>query len=200
MNPRAGRVVGAAGLGRQRIAADGRSRSSEDVGVVTDTPPDGFFESHDGLHAKTFVIDVDQNQSLVVTGSANLTTASWTRNVEFDAVLTGPTASCGVSATLQGSDEAPGLRQILEQYTVLAADGIADEAATTAFTLESFHRRLAAGQPMLDVEAVDDERVKATLMLDIPADTLVRRPSGWRRSEGPGETAGDTTRLERVSH
>lgn len=143
---------------------------SEDVDVVTDTPPDGFFESHDGLHAKTFVIDVDQNQSSVVTGSANLTSASWTRNVEFDAVLTGPTASCGVSATLQGSPEAPGLRQIIEEYKVMAADGLADEAATTAFTLESFHRRLAAGQPVLDVETVEDERVRTTLTLDMPDD------------------------------
>ena len=142
----------------------------EDVDDISVAVPDGFFESHDGLHAKTFVIDVDQNQSMVVTGSANLTTASWSRNVEFDAILTGPTASCGVAAILQGSPEAPGLAQILEEYTVTAQEGIADEAATTAFTLEAFHRRLAAGQPDLHVETVEDERVTATLTLDVPAD------------------------------
>jgi hypothetical protein len=143
---------------------------SDDVDTVTETIPDGFFESHDGLHAKTFVVDVEQNQSIVVTGSANLTTASWTRNVEFDAVLTGPTSSCGVRAVLNGSDEAPGLTQILEEYTVTAPEGIADEAAATAFKLEAFHRRLAAGQPVLHVEPMDDERVGATLTLDVPTD------------------------------
>ncbi|OBI55661.1 hypothetical protein A5667_23165 [Mycolicibacterium fortuitum] len=143
---------------------------SEDVDTVTEAVPDGFFESHDGLHAKTFVVDLEQNQSMVVTGSANLTTASWTRNVEFDAILTGPTSSCGVLAGLNGSAEAPGLTQILEEYSVTAEEGIADEAATTAFMLESFHRRLAAGRPVLDVETMDDERVAATLTLDVPVD------------------------------
>lgn len=142
----------------------------EDVDDISTAVPDGFFESHDGLHAKTYVIDHVQNQSLVVTGSANLTTASWNRNVEFDAVLTGPTASCGVTAILHGSPEAPGLAQILEGYTVAAQEGIPDDAATTAFTLEAFHRQLAAGRPGLHVEIVDDERVTATLTLDVPAD------------------------------
>ncbi len=141
---------------------------SEDLDDVTSAVPDGFSESHDGLHAKTFVIDVDENQSVIITGSANLTTASWSRNVEFDAALTGPTATCGVSAILNGWPEAPGLAQILEEYAVLAQEGIADEAATTAFILESFHRKLAAGLPVLHVETVDDERVTATLTLDIP--------------------------------
>lgn len=141
---------------------------SDDLADITKAVPDGFQESHDGLHAKTFVIDVDQNQSVVVTGSANLTTASWSRNIEFDAVLTGPTAACGVSAILNGSPEAPGLAQILEEYTVLAQEGIADDAAATAFELEAFHRELAAGLPVLHVETVDDDRVSATLTLDIP--------------------------------
>jgi hypothetical protein len=142
----------------------------EDIDDVSKAVSDGFFESHDGLHAKTFVVDVDHKQSVVVTGSANLTTASWNRNVEFDAVLTGPTASCGVAAILQGSPEAPGLAQILEEYTVTAQEGVTDEAAETAFMLEVFHRRLAAGRPGLHVEAVDDERVMAILTLDVPTD------------------------------
>lgn len=141
---------------------------SDDLDDVTKAVPDGFFESHDGLHAKTFVIDVDDNQSVVVTGSANLTGASWSRNVEFDAVLTGPTATCGVSAILNGSPEAPGLAQILEDYAVLAKEETADDTAETAFTLESFHRKLAAGLPVVHVEAIDDDRVSATLTLDIP--------------------------------
>ncbi|MCV7016285.1 phospholipase D family protein [Mycolicibacterium aichiense] len=141
---------------------------SEDVEDVTKTVTDGFFEAHDGLHAKTFVVDVDQNQSMVVTGSANLTTASWNRNVEFDALLTGPTASCGVSAVLNGSPEAPGLRQILEEYAISTPQGITDEAAETAFALEALHRRLAAGHVSLHIEPVDDERVEGLLTLETP--------------------------------
>jgi len=154
---------------------------SDDVADVSETAPDGFFEAHDGLHAKTFVVDVDQNQSIVVTGSANLTAASWNRNVEFDAVLTGPTASCGVSAVLSGSPEAPGLRQIIEEYTVSAPEGVTDEAAETAFALEAFHRRLAVGEINLHIQTVDDERVEGVLTLPIssemPGTTTVRLAS-----------------------
>ena len=141
---------------------------SDDLDDITKAVPDGFFESHDGLHAKTFVIDVDENQSVVLTGSANLTGASWCRNVEFDAVLTGPTATCGVSAILNGSPEAPGLAQVTEKYAVLAKDGVADESAATAFTLEAFHRKLGTGLPVLHVETIDADRVSATLTLGIP--------------------------------
>src|SRR5699024_10050719 len=38
-----------------------------------------------GLHAKTVVIDGDDGQSAVITGSANLTRQAWSKNVEFDA-------------------------------------------------------------------------------------------------------------------
>lgn len=139
-----------------------------DVDDASKAVPDGFLETHDGLHAKTFVIDVDRNRSVFVTGSANLTTASWNRNVEFDAILHGPTASCGVSAILQGAPEAPGIAQILTEYSVATEEGIPDEAATTAFTLEAFHRRLAIGQPCVRVETVDEDSVTATLTIDIP--------------------------------
>lgn len=142
----------------------------EDVDDVSKAAMEGFYEALDGLHAKTFLVDLDRDQSLVVTGSANLTNASWRRNVEFDAVLTGPTASCGVEAVLTGSPEAPGLAQILEEYAVTAEAGITDNAATTAFTLESFHRRLAAGQPELHVEKSDEDRVTAELKVDVPAE------------------------------
>src|SRR5699024_1826216 len=55
-----------------------------------------------GLHAKTVVADGEDGRSVVVTGSANLTAQAWGGNVEFDAVLTGPTRACGVDAVLDG--------------------------------------------------------------------------------------------------
>ena len=65
-----------------------------------------FQRCNEGLHAKTFVLDLTGSRSTVITGSANLTSAGWGSSVEFDAVLTGPTWGCGVAAVLDGSAEA----------------------------------------------------------------------------------------------
>jgi hypothetical protein len=130
--------------------------------------PDGFLETHDGLHAKTFVIDERGGQSTVVTGSANLTSPTWGTNVEFDAVLRGPTSACGVEMLLNGSTEAPGLTRILEEYSVSDAEGAADPSIETSYELERFHQQLAASEPVLHVTEVDEDRVRVTLTLDIP--------------------------------
>ena len=45
-------------------------------------------------------------------------------NVEFDAVLTGPSQDCGVEAILDGSPEAPGLSSLLEEYSVSDEEGV----------------------------------------------------------------------------
>jgi hypothetical protein len=142
-----------------------------DLGDDLDTaapPPNGFLEVHDGLHAKTFVIDCHRGQSTVVTGSANLTGPSWGGNVEFDAVLTGPTSKCGVAAVLNGSPEVPGLGQVLEDYTVSDEDGMTDAAIATSYRLERFHQQLAANQPSLHITPTDDDHVTATLSLTLP--------------------------------
>src|SRR5699024_5478287 len=65
-----------------------------------------------GLHAKTVVADGEDGRSVVVTGSANLTAQAWGGNVEFDAVLTGPTRACGVDAVLDGPGAGIGLRTL----------------------------------------------------------------------------------------
>ena len=107
---------------------------------------DGFLEAHDGLHAKTFVIDTGNGQSTTVTGSANLTSPTWGTNVEFDAVLHGPTADCGVEAVLNGSPEAPGLSRIMEEYTVTDEAGADDATIATSYELERFHQQLAVAR------------------------------------------------------
>lgn len=135
---------------------------------VTSPSPSGFLEANDGLHAKTFVVDIGGGQSTIVTGSANLTSATWGGSVEFDAVLTGPTSACGVEAVLSGSPEAPGLSQILEEYSVHDEDGSTDAAIETSYTLEHFHQQLACNEPKLHITAVDDDRITAILTLTIP--------------------------------
>ena len=118
----------------------------------------------EGLHAKTFVCDVGRD-SVVVTGSANLTGAAWHGNVEFDVVMTGPRRECGVTAILDGRTDAPGLSRMLEDYQPADADGKADAAQETSWALELFHQRLAASAPELRITRIDDERVTATLLL-----------------------------------
>lgn len=132
--------------------------------------PDGFREEHDGLHAKTFVLDLGHRESMMVTGSANLTGETWGTGVEFDAVLTGPTPTCGVDAALEGSPGAPGLRQLLQPYEARTADGVDDTAIATSYVLEEFHQRLAAGQPTMYVAAVGDDTVDAALLFELPAE------------------------------
>lgn len=132
--------------------------------------PDGFQEEHDGLHAKTFVLDLPGRESMVVTGSANLTSETWGTGVEFDAVLTGPTDTCGVDAALDGAPGAPGLRQLLQSYEPTTADGVEDAAIGTSSSLERFHQLLAAGQPTIYVAKTDEDTIDATFVVDLPDD------------------------------
>jgi len=148
------------------------SEADSETGLDVDqTMTDGLLDSHDGLHAKTFVIDLQGGQSRLVTGSANLTTAAWNSNVEFDAVLTGPTSLCGVDAILNGSKDVPGLIQILQEYSVQNEDGTEDAAVEAAYTLEQFHRQLASEDLTLHITEVDADCVTATLQITVPTDS-----------------------------
>lgn len=124
----------------------------------------------EGLHAKTFILDLPGSRSTVITGSANLTGSPWGASVEFDVALTGPTWGCGVKATLDGAAEVPGLTRILENYTVTNQDGVADPTIETSFAIERFHQLLATGLPDVHVIEVDDNRVEFRLAMTIPSD------------------------------
>ncbi|WP_239073100.1 phospholipase D family protein [Sediminihabitans luteus] len=160
------------------------------VGDDGDTPAAALVEgaASDGLHAKTFVLDLPRSESMTVTGSANLTAAPWGRSVEFDAVLVGPTSQCGVSATLDGSPEAPGLRQLLSEHAVTSQDGVEDAAIRTSYEIEDFHRALAVAGPTLHVEHLDEDRVTATLKLTLP-DAVPGETTVWLASlRGDGQS------------
>jgi len=166
---------------------------------------DGFLERSTGLHAKTFVIDEAGGQSVTITGSANLTGAAWRSNVEFDAVLRGPTRACGVAATLDGPAQAPGLLQVLAPYTVLADAEAPDDDYATGRRLELFHHALAASAPALEITVVGDDQVSATLTLavpdDVPGPTRVRLLSlpGASQSRDLAETVQWTLAPENVT-
>lgn len=129
-----------------------------------------FQRGNDGLHAKTFILDLDGGTSMTVTGSANLTTSPWGRSVEFDAVLTGPTRACGVASVLDGTTEIPGLTTLLEPYVPMTGDGLKNLAIATSYELERFHRALAVNVPRLHVDRHDDERSEVHLSLTLPSD------------------------------
>ena len=129
-----------------------------------------FQGTNEGLHAKTYVLDLDGGLSMTVTGSANLTASPWGGGVEFDAVLRGPTRECGIASVLDGSAEAPGLGALLAEYSVSEEEGAADAAIATSYELEGFHQQLALNTPVLHITPVDGERVEAGLTLTIPGD------------------------------
>ncbi|MDN4477306.1 phospholipase D family protein [Demequina sp. SYSU T00039] len=130
---------------------DAESATSEVVGTS------------EGLHAKTFVVDLLGGTSQVITGSANLTSARWGNNVEFDALLYGPTRECGVDRVLVGSDEAPGLIRMLEAASAVGSDPVDDPQIVSTYAIEAFHRSLAEGGMTLQVRRHGDGRVDATL-------------------------------------
>ena len=143
----------------QRLA---EVEAGEDVG---EAEPAGFEfgGAREGLHAKTFVVDLGDGESEVVTGSANLTSARWGGNVEFDVLLRGPTHSCGVNQVLSGTHEAPGLIRMLEPASAARPDGIDDAQIATTYEIEEFHRAVAEARLSAHVVTIDDDRVEMTL-------------------------------------
>ncbi|MGI8888501.1 MAG: phospholipase D family protein [Nocardioidaceae bacterium] len=140
-----------------------------EVGDDTPQPQPALSEwqsPREGLHAKTFVCDT-RPETLVVTGSANLTNAPWHGNIEFDVVLGGPKKTCGISATLDGSTDVPGLSNMLEDYQVSSPDGVLDAAQELSWELELFHQRLAASGPVLTITRLEDDRVSLRLTFDV---------------------------------
>ena len=88
----------------------------------------------------------------------------------MNAVLTGPTATCGVHAVLGEGNESLGLGSVLEPYTPKQDHPVEDPALTTSLHLETFHQRLARQRPELVITPVDEDKVEARLTLEIPDD------------------------------
>lgn len=152
----------------QRLA---EVQAGEDVGD-SERALNEIAGARDGLHAKTFVLDLDESQSMIVTGSANLTTSRWGNNVEFDAVLTGRTKDCGVARVLNGTPDAPGLFRVLEEVTITEPEGIEDPQIVTSYAIEAYHRTLAERGIGLNITTLDENRVEAVLVVEAPTKTV----------------------------
>lgn len=161
--------------------------------TTTEEAEDDVAVTFNGLHAKTVTADLAGGRSATITGSANLTEAGWSSNVEFDALLTGPTADCGVDAVLDAHGESLGLTSVLQPYTPTTEVGEDDPAIATSFELEAFHQSLALAQPRLDILG-GGKTVLGRLDLAIPADApgrsevwLITVPNQKRSLEDPLE-------------
>ena len=132
-----------------------------------------------GLHAKTAIIDRHDGESLTVTGSANFTQSAWTRNVEFNVVLHGPTSTTGVDEVLSAGDGEVGLSSIIEPYTPERWEPETDAERGVRYRIENFHRQLARSKPVLHLSIVDEESVAAELILEPPVDDLSETTQVW---------------------
>ncbi|ADG76160.1 conserved hypothetical protein [Cellulomonas flavigena DSM 20109] len=170
-----------------------RQAEVEPGGDIDAVPPVRTeLETRTGLHAKTFVVDLPDGTSATVTGSANLTYAPWGRNVEFGAVLTGPTRACGVASVLDGSSGVAGLASLLQDHAPSSAQGVPDPAIATSLEIEQFHRVLATLLPVAHVRRLDDERAEVTVTVDVPPDApgttrtwLASLPDGHAQALAP---------------
>jgi hypothetical protein len=84
-----------------------------------------------GLHAKLYVADAGRD-ARIWTGSANATSAAFTRNVEFLVELTGKRSEFGVDAVLAPRDGVVTLRSLLLPFEAPEAPEAEDEDTCTA--------------------------------------------------------------------
>jgi hypothetical protein len=144
-----------------------------------DSVDDEVFDELSGLHAKTAIYDVDNAESVTVTGSANFTNAAWQRNVEFNAVLYGPTAQTGTEAILGQEEGQLGLSSIIEPYEPAQHEPITDTERQLRYEIEQFHRQLARTEPVLDLSIIDQHTVSALLRLTVPDHKFLSKTRLW---------------------
>ncbi|WP_062287469.1 phospholipase D family protein [Demequina phytophila] len=183
----------------QRIA---EADPGEDIGEAARAVSE-LVGTHEGVHAKTYVLDLKGSRSMVVTGSANLTSSRWGRNVEFDVVLTGRTRDCGVKSVLDGTVDAPGLTRMLEAVDIADADGIDDPSIAVTYAIEAFQRAVAERGITATVPTTDGDTVDLAVRMRWPepvvGETRVWPISLGRDAHAAGMAADMTWRLARAN-
>jgi hypothetical protein len=181
--------IGAVPLGASQLFVLQRAAERE-VGADLEEPaPATRLNSvPEGLHAKTFIFE-QSDTTTVVTGSANATGAGMEGNVEFDVILTGPTASFGVDSFWAGGKEAPGFARLCQPHAP-PEEGLgaaADEQ--TIWEIERYHALLAASGPVAEVTDLAEDGYGLRLLLadkPSPGTTTVwpvtLPEAGWTRN------------------
>jgi len=177
-------------LGRDQLT-DWQTRVLHAVLDTPDEDDDEYLHDAAGLHAKTAVYDLTGDESVTITGSANFTYAAWHRNVEFNAVLYGPTDRTGTAAIL-GREEELGLSSIIEPYQPAQPEPVTNAAQQLRHEIEQFHRQLARTDPVLDLSITDPQTVSAALRLQVPEHQFGPRTRLWlTTAPGDRRTLGD---------
>jgi hypothetical protein len=136
-----------------------------------------------GLHAKVFVADIGWN-ACVWTGSANATSAAFTRNVEFLVELQGRRKDCGTEATL-GTPESAGAKRVACLADLLCpyqhgTKGREQDREEDAFqrACDRLAKSLAAAAPVARCEALS-ERDRYAIALVGTGKVGVTAPGGY---------------------
>lgn len=108
-----------------------------------------------GLHAKLYAFDVDDG-SVVLTGSANATTAAFDGNVEVLVELRGP-RSAGIEALMADTPHEVGLDDLLVDYRRQDLVDADQEVEALAADLERLRRAMASCTLRAHVEPVGDD-------------------------------------------
>ena len=110
--------------------------SNADAGDLSERDPGRPLR---GLHAKVFVFEADGRARLFL-GSANATTAAFTKNVEVLLECEGDLAAIGIDALLGEDGGEDGLRRLL----VTHSDTALDESETEPLEIDEVRRLIAA--------------------------------------------------------
>lgn len=132
--------------------------------------PDRPSEVRSGLHAKVIVWDQGPTGH-VFTGSANVTTAAYSGNVEFGVLLTGPRRTCGVEAMLptdQQTRDRVAFGHILEPHTITDLEPKPDPVFDAERDITRFHEEILRAGPALVVQPQEDGRFTVTLSFASP--------------------------------
>ncbi len=181
--------IGAEPLARSQLFVLQRAAERE-VGADLDepTPAPRLNSVPEGLHAKTFIFE-QNDTTTVVTGSANATGAGLEGNVEFDVILTGPTASFGLDSFWEGSKEAPGFSRLCQPHAPPPEGLGAAPDEQTMWEIERYHALLAASGPVAEVTDLGEDGYGLRLLLadePSPGTTTVRPvtlpEAGWTRN------------------
>lgn len=179
----------AAELDAQEGADEEKESEAEGAAAGQGTPT----SSLTGLHAKIFLFDYWLHGYLFV-GSANATSAAFSRNVELMVELKGPKGKCGVDALLgQEGDRArdDGLRSLLQPYVWQEpeeVDAIRQELETDASRLA---REIGAAELSARVETAG---VEGPYDLELRGE-LPRLPEGASLSLWPATLSSHLGRM-----
>ncbi|MEV0802456.1 phospholipase D family protein [Kribbella sp. NPDC050281] len=169
---------GTEALVMQSSADSHESDAVSSTDLMPDAPPETSLrlEFRTGLHAKTFIWD-DGPYGRIFTGSANATRPAFNGNVEFNVLLAGPRASCGVDAVLDDRSDSPSIMRLLQRYEPKSMEPTSDAVYQAERDIEFYHASLVAAGVTLSVIEISEHRYR--LEAALPTVKRVGQSTVW---------------------